>query len=291
MKILLLGARGQLGRSILRANAKLPAPFDIAAPGRQKLNLENADEIRPKLEGLNFDALVNCTGFHQVDEVELKPELAFTVNAYAVRELARACEQQGARLVHVSTDFVYGGDETVAEPLTELNPAAPVNAYGATKFVGERLAAAACRDTVTLRVATLYGLGGMSRSRTNFVESILRKAQKGQEFPVVDDQTVSPTSADDAADAILELLRLNTAPGTYHAVNSGHTTRHGFAREILRQAKLPGLARPCTSEEFPTPAKRPKFSALDNKKIGSAVMPFSDWQDALSRYLSARARS
>ena len=123
-----------------------------------------------------------------------------------------------------------------------------------------------------MRVATLFGVGGMSRTGTNFVETVLRKAAEGYEFPVVDDQTMSPTSAEDVAEFVLTVLRRGCDRGVYHVVNTGEVTRYGFAREILRQAGMPvGIVRHCTSEEFPTAAKRPSYSALENQKLRSVV--------------------
>ncbi len=288
MKILLLGSTGQLGRSILRTNALSPAHHDILTPSRQKLDLVRIDEISSDLKNVSFDILINCTGFHDVDRVELEPELGFRVNAYAVQELARACARQKARMIHISTDFVFGGDESNSTPLTETDPVVPVNAYGTTKFLGERLASCTHQNIVILRVASLFGLGGMSQTQSNFVEAVLAQAGEGREFRVVDDQTASPTSAEDVASAILALMRYDSVSGIYHLVNSGLTTKFGFAQEILRQAKLPDLIKPCASTEFATPAKRPKFSALDNQQFCSTVGDIPPWQDALTRYLSAR---
>ena len=286
MKILLFGSTGQLGRSILRANALSPAPHDILTPSRQKLDLVRIDQISSNLKNVSFDILVNCTGFHDVDRVEVEPKLGFTVNAYAVQELARACARQEARMIHISTDFVFGGDELNSSPLTENDPVAPVNAYGTTKFLGERLASCTHQNIIILRVASLFGLGGMSQTQSNFVEAILAKAGEGREFQVVDDQTASPTSTEDVASAILALLHHDSVSGIYHVVNSGLTTKFGFAQEILRQAKLPDLIKPCASTAYPTAAKRPKFSALDNQQFCSTVWHIPPWQDALARYLS-----
>ncbi|MDE0005575.1 MAG: sugar nucleotide-binding protein, partial [Rhodospirillaceae bacterium] len=155
---------------------------------------------------------------------------------------------------------------------------------------GELSAPLYLSDFVVMRVATLFGVGGMSRTGTNFVETVLRKAAEGNEFPVVDDQTMSPTSAQDVAEFVLTVLRRGCDRGVYHVVNTGEVTRYGFAREILRQAGMPvGIVRPCTSEEFPTAARRPSYSALENQKLRSVVADgMQSWKDTLAVYLRAR---
>ena len=288
MKALLLGAGGQLGRNLIKANERAKRPVDIFSPSRQALDLADPNAIWQKLEHVDFDVVVNCTGYHDVDKVERTPVPAFTVNSYAVQELARVCEKREAALFHLSTDYVFGGDETCTAPFTERSPVAPVNVYGCSKLLGENLAALACENVVVLRVAVLFGVGGMSASGTSFVDTVLAKGRKGDEFAVVEDQTISPTGTEDVANVILKLIWDRPAPGVYHTVNTGQTTRYEFAREILRQAKLPDLARPCKSAEFPTPAMRPKFSALDNAKLSSLTSTIPEWQDALARHLKAR---
>ena len=290
VKVLLLGSRGQLGRAIVRANDRLAEPFELLTPDRQQLDLRLTDEIQPALKDVEFDFLVNCTGFNNVDRAEAHPDKAFAVNSYAVEELAQACAARKARLIHFSTDYVFGGIASQRRPITENSRASPINVYGQSKLLGEQWVPAYHLDFVVMRVATLFGVGGMSGTGMNFVETVLRKAAEGNGFPVVDDQTMSPTSAGDVAEIVLEVLRKGCEPGVYHTVNTGEVTRYGFACEILRQAGLPpDLVRPCTSDEFPTAAKRPNYSALENQKIRSVVPGgMQSWQDALGAYLRAR---
>ena len=290
VKVLLLGSRGQLGRAIIRANDRLAVPFELLTLNRQQLDLSLTDEIQPTLNDIAFDFLVNCTGYNDVDGAETDPSMAFTVNGSAIAELAQACAAGKARLIHFSTDFVFGGIAGQRKPITENSRASPINVYGHSKLTGELAAPAYLREFVVMRVATLFGVGGMSRTGTNFVETVLRKAAEGNGFPVVDDQTMSPTSAGDVAEVVLTVLRNGCEPSIYHAVNTGEVTRYGFAREILRQAGLPaGIVRPCTSDEFPTAAKRPTYSALENRKLRSVVIGgMRSWQEALGAYLRAR---
>ena len=290
MKVLLLGSRGQLGRAIIRANHRLAAPFELLTPDRQQLDLSRTDEIQPALKDMEFDFLVNCTGFNDVDRAETNSEMAIAVNSSAVDELAQACAARKARLIHFSTDYVFGGIAGQRRPISENSRASPINIYGHTKLLGELSAPLYIRDFVVMRVATLFGVGGMSRTGTNFVETVLRKAAEGNEFPVVDDQTMSPTSAGDVAEFVLTVLRCGCDRGVYHVVNTGEVTRYGFACEILRQAGMPlGMVLPCTSEDFPTAARRPSYSALENQKLRSVVAGgMRSWQEALAAYLRAR---
>ena len=290
MRVVVLGARGQLGRDLTRTHEASGSPYDLVALTREDLNLVQLDAIQPRLADIDFQALINCTGYHDVDLVEQRSGTAFQVNAYAVQELARACRAKDARFIHCSTDYVFGGGIPHHDPIPETAPAAPVNIYGASKLMGESLARQAWPDTTILRVAALFGVGGISGKGTNFVETILRLGTKGKEFRVVDDQTTSPTSTADVANALLQLVRDGLEPGVLHVVNSGAVTRFDFACEILRQAELPALARPCGSADFPTPALRPGYSALDNNRLLSMVGSMPVWQDALARYLVDREK-
>lgn len=288
MKLLLLGSQGQLGRSILKANENSLRPFEIIAPNRKELDLANVDQIKSNLASHNFDVLINSTGFHDVDEVEVNPQMGFIINAYAVQQLALSCKEADAKMIHISTDFVFGGDENLKTPINENCVPAPVNAYGSTKLTGERLAILAHQNVAIFRVASLFGLGGMSKSKSNFVEAIISKAAQGKKFQVVNDQFVSPTSTEDVASAMLKIVHQGFIRGIYHVVNSGCTSKFHLAKEILKQANYPDLVFPCTSDEFKTTAKRPKFSALDNTLFSSLGMTMPSWQNALNRYLKSR---
>ena len=137
VKVLLLGSRGQLGRAIIRANHRLAAPFELLTPDRQQLDLSQTDEIQPALKDMEFDILVNCTGFNDVDRAETNSDLAIAVNCSAVDELAKACAARKVRLIHFSTDYVFGGIASQRRPITENSRASPINIYGHSKLLGE----------------------------------------------------------------------------------------------------------------------------------------------------------
>lgn len=288
MKIVLLGPDGQLGSDIRRRHSAAERAFDLVPIPRRRLDIESRTAVETELGALRFDALVNCTGYHKTDEVEGNADRAFSVNAHAVERLARLCAQQGARFIHASTDYVFGGDAKRTRPLTEGDPIAPVNVYGASKAMGETLAQLAHDDVVILRVASLFGIAGASGKGGNFVETMLRMARETGKLTVVDDQTMSPTSTADVADVLLRLVEEGCAPGVYHAVNSGSATWFEFACEIVRQAGMDVAVAPCRSADFPTAAMRPSYSALDNGKLARQLDRLPSWHDALGRYLHAR---
>ena len=286
MKVVLLGPDGQLGYDIRKAHDEAGAPFELLPVGRGRLDV-TAPNLAEQLAQRSFDVLVNCTGYHKTDEVEDNAELAFAVNAHAVRAMARACARRGARLVHVSTDYVFGGDAKRSTPLREDDPVAPVNVYGASKLLGETLAQLACKDVVVVRVASLFGVAGASGKGGNFVETMLRLARERGELKVVDDQVMSPTATADVARVLLRMLSEDCPAGTYHAVNGGMASWYEFAREIVRQARVSAEVMPCASEAFQTRAARPAYSVLDNGKIASVAGKMPSWEEALARYLAA----
>ena len=288
MRVLLLGPNGQLGHDILRAHEEAGVPFELVPVGRDRLDVAAPGGVERALGVLDFDALVNCTGYHKTDEVEDNAGLAFAVNAHAVQAMARACAAKRARLIHVSTDYVFGGDVTRTQPLREDDPTAPVNVYGASKAMGESLAHLVCEDLVILRVASLFGVAGASGKGGNFVETMIRVGREKGALRVVADQIMSPTSTADVAQVVLRMLADGCATGLYHVVNSGAASWFDFACEIIRRAGIDATVAPCTTIEYPTRAMRPRYSALDNAKLAAVFGPMPPWQDALDRYLHVK---
>lgn len=288
MRVLLLGPNGQLGHDLRREHRKSGEPFGLQALGRDRLDLAEPEVVENVLERMEFDALANCTGYHRTDEVEDNATDAFTVNAHAVQAMARVCARKGARFVHVSTDYVFGGDRALRRPLREDDPTAPVNVYGASKAMGETLARLESSDVVVLRVASLFGVAGASGKGGNFVETMIRAGRERGALRVVDDQTMSPTGAEDVARVMVRMLRDGCPPGLYHVVNAGSATWFEFAREIVRRAGVEAEVAPCATSEYPVRAARPAYSVLDNAKVSAAFGALPPWQDALDRYLRAK---
>lgn len=287
-RVLLLGPNGQLGHDIVRANRSAGEPFDLLPLARCELDVADPGAVERVLGGLNFDAAVNCAAYTRVDEVEDNATLAFAVNAHAVQAMARVYAARRARLLHISTDYVFGGDGERARPLQEDDPTAPVNVYGASKAMGETLARLASEDVVVLRVASLFGVAGASGKGGNFVETMIRVGREKGALRVVDDQTMSPTATADVARVVVRMLTDGCAPGLYHVVNSGAATWFEFAREIIRRAGVAASVTPCTTGEYPVRAARPRYSVLDNTKVSAAFGAVPPWQDALDRYLRAK---
>ena len=288
MRVVLLGPNGQLGVDIQRCHERFGEPFELLALGRDRLNVASPGAIERQFEGFDFDALVNCTGYHKTDEVEDNAALAVAVNAHAVKSLAEVCARRRARLIHVSTDYVFGGDAGRTHPLTEDDPVAPVNVYGASKALGETLANLVLDNLVIIRVASLFGVAGASGKGGNFVETMIRVGNDTGELRVVDDQIMSPTATADVARVVLHILVEDCAPGLYHVVNDGAASWFDFAREIIARTRVDATVTPCTSEEYPTRAARPRYSALDNSKTSTAFGPLPPWQSALDDYLRAK---
>lgn len=287
MKTILLGPNGQLGSDICIANARNGEYLTIVPVDRSVLDLTDIDVAVDFLRGSDFDCLINCSSYHKTDEVEHNAQLAFKINAHLVRKLAEICAEKKARFVHVSTDFVFGGQEK-REPLTERDGKAPLNVYGASKAMGEDLALLTGADVVILRVASLFGVAGASGKGGNFVETMIRIAKEKRNLRVVADQEMSPTATADVADALLAMLRAGVPSGIWNVVNSGSATWYDFACRIVERSGIPAVVDPIPTSEFPTPAKRPSYSVLDNSKLSAAIGAMRPWQDALDSYLVAK---
>ena len=291
VRAVLLGPNGQLGHDIRRAQATSGGPFDLVPVARETLDVSAPGAVERVLGGLEFDVLVNCAAYTAVDAAEDDAALAFAVNAHAVQSMARVCAAKRARLLHVSTDYVFGGDRTRQRPLREHDPAAPVNVYGASKSLGETLARREWEDVVIVRVASLFGAAGAGGGGGNFVETMIRVGNEKGALRVVDDQIMSPTATADVAPVVMRMLAEGCEPGIYHVVNTGTATWFDFAREIVRSAGVKATISPCATGEFPVRAERPRCSALDNARVTAAFGAMPAWQDALERYLRARGHS
>jgi dTDP-4-dehydrorhamnose reductase len=287
MKTILLGPNGQLGTDIRSVNLRKGEPLSIKPVDRSIVDLADLDATSRFLQGEDFECLINCSSYHKTDEVEQNSQLAFKINAHLVRKLSEICVDKNARFVHVSTDYVFGGQQK-RQPLTELDSKAPINVYGASKAMGEDLAMLSGADVLVLRVASLFGVAGASGKGGNFVETVIRLGKEKGKLSVVADQTMSPTATADIADAIIKMLRAGVPSGIWNVVNSNSATWCEFAQRIIERAGVSASVTPITSAEFPTPAKRPPYSVLDNAKITTAIGPIRPWQDALDAYLVAK---
>jgi len=281
MKILLLGANGQLGSDILRKNQ---GHADITAWQRSDLDITNQEELRQKLKEQSFDVLLNCTSYHNTDHAEKTADMAFMINAFCVKEMAMICKEKNARFAHISTDYVFS-HHPHNQPLTESDNPSPLNVYGASKLMGESLAKAAHDNTIIFRVASLFGIMGASGKGGNFVETMIRIGREKGQLRVISDQIMSPTSTASIAEIILKALQMNIPSGIYHTVNSGNASWYEFAKAIIHNAGVNAVVEPMFAADYPSVAVRPSFSALNNNKLTKYVGTIPSWQEALDSYL------
>lgn len=267
MRWLITGAGGMLAADVLDRAALTGEP--VLALGRAELDLCDKRAVRDFVSAYRPRAVINCAGWTAVDDAETHEVEALAVNGHAVAWLAEACDLVGARLLHVSTDYVFDGTGEV--PYPEDAPARPVNAYGRTKLAGER--AALEHGHYVVRSAWLYGAHG-----PNFVRTMIRLAGERPTLDVVDDQRGQPTWAADLADYLVRLAQSDLPPGVYHGTSSGETTWCGFAKEIFTLlGEDPERVRPVPTSAFPRPARRPANSVLAHTRWE----PIRHWRTAL----------
>ena len=279
MNVLVLGAAGQLGQAM---SARLAADHTVTRWTRDDIDLRRHTEVRDRILELKPSAIINCAGYNNVDLAEQEPETALDVNAFAVGTLARAAAALDAVLVTFSTDFVFAG--TATSPYTEDDRPEPQSAYAQSKLVGEWLAADAPRHYV-LRVESLFG-GPMRRSSIDRIAAAIRS---GERAPVFVDRIVSPSFVADVTEATAHVLTTLPPFGVYHCVNTGQATWFDVGREIARAlGKTDQALTPIAVKDVVLPASRPQYAALSNAKLAAAGFTMPAWQDAISRYLSAR---
>lgn len=278
MNILITGAHGQLGRSLQPALRK----HTLIAFSHATLDVTDGPAVDAAITGHRPDAVVHCAALTDTARCERDPEAAQAVNAQGADKVARACARAGARLIAVSTNEVFDGE--AAAPYEEDAPAHAINAYGASKLEGERLAAAACADTLIVRTSWLYGEAG-----NNFVEKVRTAARAGGPLRFVADEIATPTCSTDLASAIAGLIEKGAPAGVYHLVNEGEASRYDWAIEALRLSGLSGVhvERVTTAElraggyEGP---RKPPYSVLANTRARALGITLRPWRDALADY-------
>lgn len=278
MRVLLLGAKGQLGRELMRAFAAEGVVQGVDLP---EMDIANAAAVARLFQTAQPDLAVNAAAYTNVESAEDDRAAAFAANETGARNVAEAAAARRIPVVYYSTDYVFGGTKTT--PYEPADAMAPIGVYAKSKAAGERATAAANSQHFIVRTAWLYGPGG-----NNFVEKILRAAATKPELRVVSDEVGSPTHTEDLAEATRALCRTR-AYGIYHAVNEGACSRFEFAQAIIRLAGLRTPITPCASAEFPAKAERPRYSVLSNRKLervtGHRMRP---WREALERYMQRR---
>jgi dTDP-4-dehydrorhamnose reductase len=280
MKILLVGATGQLGGDLVRNNLG----HEIVAPPREELDLGRAGEAARMIGKLRPDTVINCAAFHNVPKCEEEPAQAFLINCVAVRDLALTCAAQGVRLVTFSSDYVFGGERK--EPWREDDKPAPLQVYGISRLAGEHAAlATAPEHSVVIRTCGLYGRSGARSKGGNFVDGRVADARAGKRIEMASEQVVAPTSTDDLSRAVYALLEKSPPAGIYHLVNEGACSWYEFTREIVRLAGGKSEVVPVDRGGRTGAMRRPLYSVLANVKARGLGVALPPWRDALARYM------
>jgi len=290
MRILVTGKNGQLGRSIqniVNTDTKIgnnQSPNDFIFVGREDLDLSSESSISYYFGNNDkFDLIINCAAFTQVDKAEQEAELANQINHLAVKQLASIASNQQSKLIHISTDYVFDGESN--KPYLETDTPNPINAYSKTKLAGEKaLQTLMPMNALVIRASWLYSEYG-----NNFVSTMLKLGKERDELSVVNDQMGSPTYAADLADAILEIIKHKKfreegqTTQIYHYSNEGEISWHEFAKEIFKIEKIECKVNPVISQQYPTPAKRPRNTSMNKDKIVEVFnIKTSNWKSSLN---------
>ncbi len=286
MRIVLIGARGQLGTDLL---LRLQKRHDVVPLAHTDIELTDATAVERVLANAEPELVINAAAYNFVDRAEDEPDVAFAVNGLGPRNLAQFCGGRDLPILHVSTDYVFGQDADRTTPYAETECPGPVSAYAVSKLAGEYFVRGLCQRHFVVRTCGLYGHAALAGGgKGNFIETMLRLGKEKDSLRIVDDQCCTPTATSDLAGAIAALIETRSY-GLYHATNGGSTTWCGLAREIFRIADIDVAVAPITTEEFRAKALRPHYSVLDTTKLTTTIgSELSDWQAALKTYLDGR---
>lgn len=274
-KIIVTGANGQLGKE-LQAIAKFDPEFEFIFLSKEDLPINQRDIVQKIFAIHKPEFCINCAAYTAVDRAETEKDQAFLVNAESTGILAEACNVFEVKLIHISTDYVFDG--SAVQPYKEDDMLNPVNTYGASKLKGEELAIDKNKQSIVIRTSWVYSEFG-----NNFVKTMIRLMKEKENLGIVNDQWGSPTYAADLAKAIIDIIKSNQwKPGIYHYSNEGVITWYEFAKSINELISSNCKIYSISTAEFPTPAKRPRFSGLDKEKIKQSYnLTIPDWRTSL----------
>jgi dTDP-4-dehydrorhamnose reductase len=279
MRVTLFGATGLLGKALRQQWTE----DEVASLGSKDADIREPKQVSEAIERTRPDWIVLAAAYTDVDGCESNREMAFSVNRDGAANVARAARESGARLLAISTDYVFDGRNSV--PYETDHPRAPRSMYGSSKAEGEERMQEILPGVCIVRTSWLFGVGGKC-----FPDTILKLAATRAELDVVDDQRGSPTYSVDLARAMIQLCRQDAA-GIIHATNSGECSWYEFARAIVSEAGLATIVHPTTSDKFVRPAERPQYSVLSPDSLNRYGISMPDWRDALRRYLAERQAS
>ncbi|RLB13548.1 MAG: dTDP-4-dehydrorhamnose reductase [Deltaproteobacteria bacterium] len=281
MKIIIIGANGQLGYDLVRVFEN--TEDEIAPLTHADIDVTDLRSASETLRNIEPDAVINCAAYVRVDDAEDFPERAFAVNALGARNIARICRDLNSILAHISTDYIFDGRKK--EPYTEEDTPNPLNVYGNSKLAGEYFVRNTLEEHYIIRSSSLFGASGASGKGGNFVETMIKKARNGEEIKVVDDMIMSPTHTRDLAGMIKKILIKKLPFGIYHAANQGQCSWYEFAKTIFETLEMEANLSPTKTSRLQSKARRPIYSPLVSIKLEKHGLEMKNWKEALTDYL------
>lgn len=286
MKILITGANGMLAKSVRK---RLEEGNELICTDVEDLDITDEKAVLEYVKNVKPEYIINCAAYTAVDKAETAGEIVEKINADGPKNLAKSAKENDSILIHISTDYVFGGDLDISQEYKEDDPKKPVTAYGITKLHGEEYIEQNTDKYYIFRTAWLYGDGN------NFVRTMLKLGETKDELNVVSDQHGSPTYAEDLANFIGEAIEKKIPYGIYHATNEGFTTWYDFTKAIFEYAGIICQVNPVTTEKYIemmkiTQAKRPKNSQMSKEKLKAQGIEVPEWEDGLKRYLKEEGK-
>lgn len=283
MRAIILGAEGQLGRTLVDV---LDKDFDVVGLGRKEVDITKDKMVEDAVLRYNPDVMINAAAFVDVDGAESKRDIAYRINAEAVGRLALICSRKKIRLFHYSTDYVFDGEKNT--PYIEEDATKPINVYGQSKVDGELIIKWVSPRYVIFRVSGLYSkYDCRGKNGVKFIDKVIKMAEEKGEIKLVEDEYCSPTYAKDVARQTAVMLKKENYNGVFHCVNLGGCSWKEFAERAFKIKKIKVNVIPVSSSEWKAAAKRPKYSVLENKKLKNlGINVMRSWQDALEDYLN-----
>ncbi|WP_449623021.1 dTDP-4-dehydrorhamnose reductase [Robertmurraya sp. Marseille-Q9965] len=277
MKVVVTGGKGQLGTDLVQLLSN--NGYEVFGFGREELDFTNIENVKEVFQSIKPDVVIHSGAYTKVDLAESEPDEAYLVNAIGTRNIATVANDLHAKLLYVSTDYVFNGTSTA--PINEFEPNDPIGVYGKSKLAGENFVKHLHSRFYIVRTSWVYGLNG-----NNFVKTMLKLGSEGKELSIVHDQVGCPTFTIDLAKKIMELIQTDKY-GTYHISNSGQCSWFEFAQAIFEEANMDVRINPCTTKDFPRPAPRPAYSVFDHMGLrlnGFSEMPH--WKDSLKEFMT-----
>lgn len=283
MKIAVIGANGQLGTDVVSAFSK--EGHDVSVLTHSDIELSDLDSVSKQLKARGADVVVNTAAMHNVDNCEKDPQRAFAVNAVGARNLSLVANDLGAKLIHVSTDYVFDGAKST--PYEESDAPNPLNVYGNSKLAGEYFVRNTAEKHFVVRTSAIYGKSPCrAKGGLNFIDLMLKLSRERSEVRVVDSEVVTPTSTSEIASQIVVLSK-SDAYGLYHATAEGSCSWYEFAKEIFSLTNTKITLKIADPKEFPAKVRRPQYSVLENRSLNrNRINLFKPWQQGLREYLA-----